>query len=467
LQQFVSLISDDFQSFMSMEKHSGRILIIEDDQDVLFTARAVLRKRFQEVICEDRPDRIPVLLGERDIDVVLLDMNFRAGETSGREGLHWLKRILEIDPEVKVLMTTAYGDIQLAVESMKQGAVDFLVKPWEREKLIATVDSVFQLRKAQRQLNQYRSAQRIAVQHESLLGKARSMQPVFEAIDKVAPTDANILLLGENGTGKDLIAKDLHNKSVRRDMPFVKVDLGALSESLFESELFGHVRGAFTDAREERPGRFEVADGGTLFLDEIGNLSAQLQSKLLSAIQNRCVNRLGSNKEITTDVRLICATNKPIYDMVAREEFRQDLLYRINTVEIHIPPLRERKEDIPLLADHFLLQISQKYNKNIRSFRDAVMDKLAAYHWPGNVRELHHAIERAVIMCEGEQLAAGDFALKPVIQRQNDTELNVRQLERDTIRQAIDACNGNLSKAALELGFSRSTLYRKIRKYGL
>lgn len=441
--------------------------MIEDDRDVLFTARAVLRKRFEEVICVDKPERIPALLTEKDIDVVLLDMNFRAGETSGREGLHWLQRILEIDPQVKVLMTTAYGDIQLAVESMKLGAVDFLVKPWEREKLVATVDSVFQLRKTQRQLNQYRSAQQIADQHEPLLGSSRSMQPVFEAIDKVAPTDANILLLGENGTGKDLIAKAIHNKSGRKGMPFVKVDLGALSESLFESELFGHVQGAFTDAREDRPGRFEVADGGTLFLDEIGNLSEPLQSKLLSAIQNRTVTRLGSNKEITTDVRLICATNKPIYDMVAREAFRQDLLYRINTVEIPIPPLRERREDIPVLAGHFLEHISHKYNKNIHTFGGGVMDKLTTYHWPGNVRELHHAIERAVIMCEGDHLEAGDFALKPVTRKNREAELNVRHLERDTIRQAIDACNGNLSKAAQELGFSRSTLYRKIKKYGL
>ncbi|MBS3807610.1 MAG: sigma-54-dependent Fis family transcriptional regulator [Bacteroidales bacterium] len=450
-----------------MDKRSGSILVIEDDQDVLFTARAVLRKRFQEVICEDKPDRIPAHLAERDIDVVLLDMNFRAGETSGREGLHWLKRILEIDPDVKVLMTTAYGDIQLAVESMKQGAVDFLVKPWERQKLVATVDSVFQLKKAQRQLNQYRSAQKIADQHEPLLGKARSMQPVFETIEKVAPTDANILLLGENGTGKDLIAKALHNKSDRQDMPFVKVDLGALSENLFESELFGHVKGAFTDAREDRLGRFEVADGGTLFLDEIGNLSAQLQSKLLSAIQNHSITRLGSNREIATDVRLICATNKPIYDMVAREGFRQDLLYRINTVEIPIPPLRERKEDISLLANHFLEHISHKYNKNILTLGNRVMDKLTEYHWPGNVRELHHAIERAVIMCEGDRLELGDFALKPVTKEQREHELNVKHLERDTIRQAIEACKGNLSKASQELGLSRSTLYRKIKKYGL
>ncbi len=450
-----------------MEKKPGRILIIDDDQDVLFTARAVLRKHFEEVICADKPDNIPALLREKDIDVVLLDMNFKAGATSGREGLHWLGRILAIDPDVQVLMSTAYGDIQLAVESMKQGAVDFLVKPWEREKLLATIDAVFQLRKTTRQLNQYRSAQRMDGQQEKLMGEARSMQPVFEAMGKVASTEANVLLLGENGVGKDLIAKEIHNRSHRQQMPFVKVDLGALSETLFESELFGHVRGAFTDAKADRPGRFEVASGGTLFLDEIGNLSGQLQSKLLSAIQNRRVTRLGSHKEIATDVRLICATNKPIYEMVSEEAFRQDLLYRINTVEIAVPPLRQRMEDIPSLARYFLEQMAHKYNKAHLSFGPGVIDKLKHYQWPGNVRELHHAIERAVIMCEDEQLTPEDFALKPVARRQGNTALNLRQMERETIQEAIHQCNGNLTRAALELGFSRSTLYRKMKKYDL
>ncbi len=450
-----------------MDKKSGSILVIEDDQDVLFTARAVLRKRFREVICENKPDRIPALLGEKDIDVVLLDMNFSSGETSGKEGLLWLKKILQIDPEVKVLMTTAYGDIQLAVESMKLGAVDFLVKPWEREKLLATVGSVFQLRKSQRHLSQYRNAQKMDSQHQQLMGSAPSMQAVFGAIEKVSDTDANVLLLGENGVGKDLIAKEIHNRSRRQQMPFVKVDLGALSESLFESELFGHVRGAFTDAKVDRPGRFEVASGGTLFLDEIGNLSGQLQSKLLSAIQNRTINRLGSHKEIATDVRLVCATNKPIYDMVARETFRQDLLYRINTVEIPVPPLRQRIDDIPALTEHFLGQVANKYNKSHLSLGEGVMDKLMDYHWPGNVRELHHVIERAVIMSEGDRLLSADFALKPVPGPNKDADLNVRHLEKDTIRQAIRQCNGNLTRAARELGFSRSTLYRKMKKYGI
>jgi DNA-binding NtrC family response regulator len=450
-----------------MDRLPGTILVIEDDQDVSFTARTVLRKRFRQVICEDKPDRIPALLEQQNIDVVLLDMNFKAGETSGEEGLYWLKVILRAAPHVKVLMTTAYGDIQLAVESMKLGAVDFLVKPWEREKLLASVEAVFDLGRTQKQLDQYRRAQMIGNQEDELLGKSRSMRSVFEAVDKVAVTDANVLLMGENGTGKDLIAKALHNASRRRDMPFVKVDLGALSESLFESELFGHVKGAFTDAREDRPGRFEVADGGTLFLDEIGNLSEQLQSKLLSAIQNRQVTRLGSHREVQTDVRLICATNKPIYEMVAEETFRQDLLYRINTVEIPVPALRERKEDIPLLAEHFLKRIRQKYGKDDLDFGDGVMDELKQYHWPGNVRELHHAIERAVIMCEGRYLDAGDFSLKPVPENRREKELNVKHLEKDTIRQAISHCEGNLTRAAEELGFSRSTLYRKMKKYGL
>ena len=287
-----------------MKQLPGAILIIEDDQDVLFTARTILRKRFEKVICEENPNKIPGILNKEDVDVALLDMNFRAGETSGKEGLYWLEKILKINPDIKVLMVTAYGDIQLAVESMKRGAVDFLVKPWEKEKLLATVETTFQLRKTQQQLNHYRSAQKMMNSEQQLLGNAPAMQPIFETIDKVADTDANILLLGENGTGKDLVAGIIHEKSNRRDNPFVKVDLGAVNENLFESELFGHVKGAFTDAKEDRPGRFEVASGGTLFLNEIGNLDMSIQSKLLTAIQNKTVNRVGSTREVFTDVVL-------------------------------------------------------------------------------------------------------------------------------------------------------------------
>jgi DNA-binding NtrC family response regulator len=450
-----------------MTKLPGTILIIEDDKDVLFTARTILRKRFEKVICGENPRSLPSLLKKEDIDVVLLDMNFKTGETSGKEGLYWLEQIMKTDPEVKVLMATAYGDIQLAVESMKLGAVDFLVKPWEREKLLATVESTFQLRNAQRQLNRYRSVQKMMHGEQQLLGNSTAMEPVLETIEKVAATDANVLLLGENGTGKDLVAKIIHDKSHRQDNPYVKVDLGAVSESLFESELFGHVKGAFTDAKEDRPGRFEIASGGTLFLDEIGNLSSQLQSKLLTAIQSNKVNRLGSGKEIHTDVRLICATNKPLYDLVQTDEFRQDLLYRINTVEITIPPLSDRAEDIPVLAHYFLRQNKNKYNKPNLKLGDKALNRLKNYSWPGNVRELKHALERAVIMSEGDTLLPEDFALKKSNYRKKNDQLNVEELEKQAIIEAVYKSKGNMSLASKELGLSRSTLYRKMKKYDI
>lgn len=450
-----------------MTKIPGTILIVEDDQDVLFTARAVLRKRFDRVICEENPKHILPWLKKEDIDVVLLDMNFRAGETSGKEGLYWLEQIVKTDPEVKVLMATAYGDIQLAVESMKRGAVDFLVKPWEREKLLATAESVFKLRAAERQLDRYRSAQKLMNEEMQVLGESPAMQPVFEAIEKVAPTDANVLLLGENGTGKDLVAKVIHEKSTRNQNPFVKVDLGAIAETLFESELFGHSKGAFTDAKEDKPGRFEIASGGTLFLDEIGNLTSSLQSKLLTAIQSNKIIRLGSAKEIFTDVRLLCATNKPLYDMVETGAFRQDLLYRINTVEIHIPPLRSRMDDLPLLAEHFFSQLKEKYNKNNLRMGERALESLRKYHWPGNVRELQHTIERAVIMSEGSVLQPQDLGIKQKSSQPGRGSLNVESMERNAIVEAINQSKGNMSQAAEKLGLSRSTLYRKIKKYDI
>ena len=450
-----------------MKQLPGTILIIEDDQDVLFTARAILRKRFEKVICEEKPEQIPGILKKEDVDVVLLDMNFRAGETSGKEGLYWLEKIVNIIPEVKVLMVTAYGDIQLAVESMKRGAVDFLVKPWEKEKLLATVEATFQLRNTQKQLNRYQSAQKLMNSEQKLLSNSPSMQPVLETIDKVADTDANVLLLGENGTGKDLVAGIIHEKSNRRDNPFVKVDLGAFTENLFESELFGHVKGAFTDAKEDRPGRFEVASGGTLFLNEIGNLNLFLQSKLLTAIQNKTVNRLGSTREVYTDVRLICATNKMLYEQVKDEEFRQDLLYRINTVEITLPSLRERTDDIPLLANHFLDLYRNKYNKPKLKLGEKALSALMKYSWPGNVRELQHAVERAVIMSESNVLLPDDLALKKDQGKTKKDTLNIEKLEKEAIIEAIQKCKGNMSLASQKLGMSRSTLYRKMKKYDI
>lgn len=455
------------KKYFEMTKLPGTILIVEDDQDVLFTARAILRKKFERVIPELNPEAIPSHLKNHDIDVILLDMNFKVGETSGKEGLYWLEKIQHLDPKIKVLMATAYGDIQVAVECMKKGAVDFFVKPWEREKLLSTVESVYRLRNTEKKLERYRSVQKMLHSEEQLLGRAKSMRPVFEAIDKVARTSANVLLLGENGTGKDLVAKIIHEKSDRKDNPFVKVDLGAIAETLFESELFGYQKGAFTDAKEDRAGRFEVASGGTLFLNEIGNLSLPLQSKLLTAIQSHKINRLGSTREIYTDVRMICATNKPLYDLVHTGEFRQDLLYRINTVEITIPPLRERPEDIPLLANYFFRQLKNKYNKSNLKMQENAFATLRSYNWPGNVRELQHVIERAVIMCESQELTSEDFALKKHTRQKSDQPLNVEAREKDAIMEAIDKCGGNMTVAAQKLGLSRSTLYRKMKKYDI
>ena len=449
-----------------MEKLNGTILIIEDDEDVLFTARAVLRKRFETILCASNPSEVPGLFKTHTIDVVLLDMNFRAGETSGKEGLHWLERIVKLDPEVKVLMVTAYGDIQLAVKSMKLGATDFLVKPWEREKLVATVVSAFRLKDTQKQLQNYRRAQKFFFSEEEMIGESPAMKTVFDQVDKVAGTDANVLILGENGTGKDLLAGIIHQKSRRKDFPFVKVDLGAVAETLFESELFGHVKGAFTDAKEDKPGRFEIASGGTLFLDEIGNLPPTLQAKLLTAIQSGRIHRVGSEKELTTDVRLICATNQPIYELIEQGAFRQDLLYRINTLEITMPPLRERAEDIGLLAAHFFDQYREKYNKGSLKLPDKTLNWLQKYSWPGNVRELKHAMERAVIMCDTNQLTPEDFALKaPKIRKK--TNLNVEEMEKEAIVKALEKCKGHMTLVAKELGLSRSTLYRKIKKYDI
>ena len=342
-----------------MSKIDGKILVLDDDQGVLYTAKIILKQHFETVVTEKDPAKLDFLLNQHKYDVIVLDMNFSYGLTSGQEGLKLLKRILQKDPEAHVLMNTAYGDIDIAVEAMKEGAVDFLVKPWQKEKLLATVQAIYKLSQTKKEVEELKTSQKILVkdsqrEYEDIVSVSESMKPVFHAIEKVAKTDANVLILGENGTGKELIARAIHNQSLRDSENFIKVDLGAVHENLFDSELFGHVKGAFTDAKEDRPGRFEIASGGSLFLDEIGNLSLPLQAKLLTALQFRQITRVGSNKVIPLDIRLVCATNMPLYDMVAENEFRQDLLYRINTVEIKLPPLRERPEDIEPLARHFL-----------------------------------------------------------------------------------------------------------------
>jgi DNA-binding NtrC family response regulator len=404
-------------------------------------------------------------------------MNFTKDVSSGHEGFVWLERILEIDPSAVVILITAYGDVQMAVKAIKEGAMDFILKPWENERLLATVNSAMQLRKSKIEVNELKDKQKqitsdIDHKFQDVIGNSNSMQRVFQTIERVASTDANVLILGENGTGKEVIARAIHRNSSRKDEIFISVDLGAISETLFESELFGHVKGAFTDAKEDRPGRFEIASGGTLFLDEIGNLSLPLQAKLLSVLQNRSVTRVGSNKAKSIDIRLICATNLPIYDLVKENKFRQDLLYRINTIEIELPPLRERKEDIDLLAQHFLQIYTKKYNKNIHMISEASRKKMMNYSWPGNVRELQHAIERAVIMSTGHVLNPEDFFFSSTTQEKDKAgvqleDFHLEEVEKILIRKVLQKYNGNITQAANELGLTRSSLYRRLEKYGL
>jgi len=454
-----------------MEKEKPHILFIDDDEDVLITAKVILRP-YYTIQTASSPKQLEKMITQHDPEVIILDMNFKSGATSGNEGLFWLRKIKERDPSIEVIMNTAYGDIQLAVECMKEGAADFLVKPWEKEKLLTTVNNIMALRRSKKTITQL-EATKTALNNDlekgmgELIGESEPMQKVYETIKKVAGTDANILLLGENGTGKELVARAIHKLSKRKDKTFVKVDLGALSETLFESELFGHKKGAFTDAKDDRIGRFELADKGTLFLDEIGNISANHQTKLLSILQNRQVSRVGDHKLIDIDIRLISATNKPLHQMAEKEDFRQDLLFRINTIEIELPPLRERKGDIERLANHFTQVFGSKYDKGKLTINQNVWPKLNDYNWPGNVRELQHAVERAVIMCSSNELTEDHFLVKKSNPLSQHDSLKVEDVEKETIAKAIEKQHGNLTKAAEELGMGRSTLYRKMQKYGI
>lgn len=451
----------------------GKILMVDDDEDVLLAAKMLLKKYNYHVIIEKNPNKIPFLLNNDTYDVILLDMNFTKDTTSGKEGFEWLGQIRERDPQAVVIMITAFGDVEMAVRALKEGATDFILKPWQNEKLIATISTAIKLKKSYNEVDKLRKAkqmleEQISQPFRDIIGNSSAIKEVFALIDKVAKTDANILILGENGTGKELIARAIHQKSLRKDNSFVAVDMGAITETLFESELFGHKKGAFTDAREDRPGRFELANGGTLFLDEIGNLSLNLQSKLLSALQSRQITRVGSNTPAEVDIRLICATNMPLAQMVKDGRFRQDLLYRINTVELSIPPLAERVDDIPLLANHFLGYYSRKYRKEVLSIANDALTKLKKYPWPGNVRELQHAIERAVIMADSATLQESDFLFS---RKGNDVPtadtLNLDEVEKAAVAKAIQLHNGNISKAAEELGLTRASLYRRMEKYGL
>jgi DNA-binding NtrC family response regulator len=456
-----------------MNKEAGNILVVDDDTDVLLAAEIVLRKRFQSVVTEAVPDRLHRLLGQKNYDVILLDMNYSSGMTSGQEGMKWLQTIRELSPDAKVIMMTAYGGVELAVSAIKEGATDFIIKPWENSKLLATVTAALRYSKSDQEVRELKTRQRslhqfIGARSGRIIGASEAVRQLLADIEKVARTDATVLILGENGTGKELIAREIHHQSMRSEQAFINVDLGAISESLFESELFGHRKGAFTDAREDRAGRFEIASGGTLLLDEIGNLNLRMQAKLLGALESMTISRVGSDTPVKVDIRLICATNMPLYDMRDQHRFRQDLLYRINTVEIHVPPLRERLPDIAMLADHFTAIYSRKYNKQDINLHPDTIRKLEDYHWPGNIREFQHAIERAVIMAGHPTLQPDDFLLdKPQPQQDRMAELNLAELEKQAIQQAITKHQGNMSKAARELGMGRTTLYRKMARHGI
>lgn len=454
---------------------TAKILIVDDDVDVLSAAKLMLKRHFSQVDIEKNPQRIPFLVTNGNYDAILLDMNFTRDVISGKEGFDWLDRILDIDPLAVVVLFTAYGDVEMAVRAMKSGAMDFVLKPWENEKLLATMQAAVEKRAAgkvqagvQPSVASVKTASKAGAPQTAFLASSPIMQQLYDTVERVAMTDATILILGENGTGKSDLAHLIHQKSNRLDKPFVIVDLGAIPESLFESELFGHVKGAFTDAKEDRAGRFEEAHGGTLFLDEIGNLSLQMQAKLLTVLQNRTVTRVGSNKPRTVDVRIICATNQPIGQMVAERTFRQDLLYRINTIELRLPPLRERPEDIVPLAELFLKQYRHQYKRVVTTLSAALIKQLQRYNWPGNVRELRSAVERAVILTQQSTLQPEDFFQNAFTETSQFTETyQLEEMEKQLIVKAMKKYNGNITEVARELGLSRQALYRRMEKYEL
>jgi two-component system, NtrC family, response regulator HydG len=453
---------------LSMNLKNASILIVDDDPDVLTAVRLLLKTEAKEIVTEKNPENIRWLLSKDNFDIILLDMNFSSTINTGNEGIFWLNEIKKTGAGAQIVMITAYGDIDLAVRSLKEGAADFVVKPWHNEKLILTIKELLK-RKENKTSHGFIKANSIA--GNELIGESDVMKDVFLKIEKVAPTDANILILGENGTGKDLIAHAIHQQSMRATKPFIKVDVGALTENLFESELFGHKKGAFTDAREDRIGRFEAANEGTLFLDEIGNIPLHLQAKLLSVLQNRQVIRLGSNESVSVDIRLICATNVPLSELANENRFRKDLIYRVNTVEITVPPLRKRGNDIIQLAKHFCKLYSNKYMKALPEFDTRALVKLMNHHYPGNVRELQYIIERAVIMADGDILEPKDLIFSPIESagstETENAEMKLSAVEKNTILKVIEKHNGNITKAAKELGLTRTALYRRLSKYDI
>jgi DNA-binding NtrC family response regulator len=455
-----------------MQNQKGNILIVDDNKSILSTLEILLSPEFQSVTSLSNPNRITTELRKRDYNLVILDMNFQAGLNTGNEGIYWLGRIKETNPEVSVVMITAYGDIDLAVKALKAGASDFVLKPWDNEKLLATLKLAIQLNLSKQEVKQLKEREtelkkEINRDHRFIIGSSPQLVNILNLVRKVAKTDANVLITGENGTGKELIAQEIHRLSDRAKEVLVSVDMGSLSETLFESELFGHVKGAFTDAHENRLGKFEIAGKGTLFLDEIGNLSLHLQAKMLTVIENRQISRIGSNQLISTDIRLICATNKNLGSMVQEGLFREDLLYRINTIQIEMPPLRERGNDILVLADFFLKKYAWKYNKPNLKINQQANEKLLKYRWPGNIRELQHTIEKAVILSESDILKPEDFYLRNIpLANSYESFTTLEELERQMIQQAIEKNNGNFTAAADQLGVTRQTLYNRLKKSG-
>ena len=457
---------------------TGHILIVDDDEDILTAGRLLLRRQFAEITTCPNPEQLPELLTAHDIDVILLDMNFGPGESSGEQGMHWLKRILEIDPEAVVVTITAHGSVNTAVNAMKQGATDFIAKPWQNEKVVATISAALKLRQSRGETEALRQTNEELIRDaaptdNTMIGESSQLRNVLSIVRRAAPTDANVLILGENGTGKELIARELHRQSARAHQVFLSIDMGSISETLFESELFGHRKGSFTDASEDRIGRILAANGGTLFLDEIGNLPLHLQAKLLSVLEQRQVTAVGATSAQPFDVRIIAATNLPAKQLRNPERFRTDLLFRLNTVEIAVPPLRERMDDIMPIAEHYLARFARKYGDKARSFSPAAEAALINYDWPGNVRALRHAVERAVILAEGEligphdlqldyneETVASDAQVMPTI-------FNLDHLEKETIAKALRKHGFNISRTANELGLTRASLYRRMEKHDL
>ncbi|PXX31765.1 sigma-54 dependent transcriptional regulator [Arenibacter sp. ARW7G5Y1] len=448
----------------------GKILVIDDNKSVLSALEILLQFEYTNITSITNPNQLSSFPDLSSIDVVLLDMNFSAGVNTGNEGLFWLKEIKKKAPLTAVIMMTAYGAVELAVQALKEGASDFILKPWNNDKFLATVKAAYMLRKSQKEISKLKQKesnlkQVINQDKNYIIGNSRALTAVLNLTNKVAKTDVNVLITGENGTGKELIARQLHRMSPRQNEVFISVDMGSISENLFESELFGHLKGSFTDAKDDRTGKFEAANGGTLFLDEIGNLSLQMQAKLLSAIQNKVIVRVGSNKPIPVDIRLVCATNGNLEQMVTDGLFREDLLYRINTIHIQVPALRDRGDDILILADFYLKKYSAKYAKHGLRINDIAEEKLMHYSWPGNVRELQHTLERAVILCEGNILKPTDFILNAKPSQLMPTgPKTLEEMEQIMIANALQSHDGNYSAAAAQLGISRQTLYNKIKK---